>query len=62
MPNRFQEFLETSSIDLENITFIIFDDTDKMIESNFETQIRKILDQIKSLKYAILPISIFIVT
>ncbi|CAF3567560.1 unnamed protein product [Rotaria socialis] len=47
IPNRLQELVETKLIDLQHATFIVLDETDKMIDLGFETQIRQILDIFK---------------
>ncbi|CAF3177856.1 unnamed protein product, partial [Rotaria sp. Silwood2] len=41
--------LEQQLINLHHVTFIVLDDTDKMIDLGFETQIRKFLDNFKSI-------------
>ncbi|CAF5200347.1 unnamed protein product, partial [Rotaria magnacalcarata] len=47
IPNRLQELVERKLIDLHHTTFIVLDETDKMIDLGFETQIRQILDIFK---------------
>ncbi|CAF1138893.1 unnamed protein product [Rotaria sordida] len=50
LPNRLYDILEQKLIDLHHITFIVLNETDKMIDLGFEMQIRKILDNFKSIK------------
>lgn len=45
-PGRLNDFLEQGSINLHQISFMVFDEADRMLDMGFEPQIRKILAKI----------------
>ncbi|CAF4870403.1 unnamed protein product, partial [Rotaria sp. Silwood1] len=47
--NRLNDLLEQQLINIHHVTFIVLDDIDKMIDLGLETQIRKFLDNFKTI-------------
>ncbi|RWS24781.1 putative ATP-dependent RNA helicase DDX5-like protein [Leptotrombidium deliense] len=47
-PGRLIDFLETGVISLTNISYLVLDEADRMLDMGFEPQIRKIVSQIPS--------------
>lgn len=45
-PGRLIDFVEENSITLQNITYLVLDEADRMLDMGFEPQIRKIVDKI----------------
>lgn len=45
-PGRLIDFVEEGSITLQNISYLVLDEADRMLDMGFEPQIRKIVDQI----------------
>ena len=50
VPHRLYGLLEAQSINLDHDIFIVLDQMDRMLDLDFETQIRNILDNFKSIK------------
>jgi ATP-dependent RNA helicase DDX5/DBP2 len=45
-PGRLNDFLEAGQVQLNQISFLVFDEADRMLDMGFEPQIRKILARI----------------
>lgn len=45
-PGRLIDFVEEGSISLQNITYLVLDEADRMLDMGFEPQIRKIVEKI----------------
>ncbi|XP_063707674.1 ATP-dependent RNA helicase p62-like, partial [Culicoides brevitarsis] len=46
-PGRLIDFLESGVISLEQVTYLVLDEADRMLDMGFEPQIRKILSQVR---------------
>jgi len=46
-PGRLLDFLESQTTNLHRVTYLVFDEADRMLDMGFEPQIRKIVDQIR---------------
>ncbi|XP_055617876.1 uncharacterized protein LOC129763119 [Toxorhynchites rutilus septentrionalis] len=46
-PGRLIDFLETGTVTLQRVTYLVLDEADRMLDMGFEPQIRKILEQIR---------------
>jgi len=46
-PGRLLDFLQTRELSLEDTTYLVLDEADRMLDMGFEPQIRKILSQIR---------------
>jgi ATP-dependent RNA helicase DDX5/DBP2 len=44
-PGRLIDFMESGSITLKKITFLVLDEADRMLDMGFGVQIRKIISQ-----------------
>lgn len=42
-PVRLSDLIQTNAIDVTTITYVVFDETDRMLNRGFEPQIRKIM-------------------
>jgi UPI00016E021A related cluster len=47
-PGRLNDFLESGIITLSNVSYLVLDEADRMLDMGFEPQIRKIVSQIPS--------------
>lgn len=47
-PGRLNDFLESGIVSLSNISFLVLDEADRMLDMGFEPQIRKIIGQIQA--------------
>ena len=45
-PGRLLDFLQTRELSLEDTTYLVLDEADRMLDMGFEPQIRKILSQV----------------
>ena len=46
-PGRLIDFLESRTISLKRVTYLVLDEADRMLDMGFEPQIRKILSQVR---------------
>ncbi|CDI79296.1 DEAD/DEAH box helicase, putative [Eimeria acervulina] len=46
-PGRLLDLLDASAADLSNVSFVVLDEADRMMDMGFEPQIRKVLSQIR---------------
>ena len=46
-PGRLLDFLESGTTNLKRVTYLVFDEADRMLDMGFEPQIRKIVSQIR---------------
>lgn len=46
-PGRLIDFLESNTVNLQRVTYLVLDEADRMLDMGFEIQIRKILSQIR---------------
>ena len=42
-PGRLNDFLESRQVQLQQVSYLVFDEADRMLDMGFEPQIRKIL-------------------
>lgn len=47
-PGRLLDFLEAGVINLRRVTYLVFDEADRMLDMGFEPQIRRIMSQVRS--------------
>lgn len=45
-PGRLIDFVEEGSITLQNISYLVLDEADRMLDMGFEPQIRKIVERV----------------
>ena len=46
-PGRINDFVESGDMKLDNVSFVVMDEADRMLDMGFEPQIRQILSQIR---------------
>lgn len=47
-PGRLIDFLEAGSTNLKNVTFLVLDEADRMLDMGFEVQVRRIESYIRN--------------
>lgn len=47
-PGRLNDFLEVKKVSLRQVTYLVLDEADRMLDMGFEPQIRKIVNEIPS--------------
>ena len=48
-PGRLLDFLQSRELSLEDTTYLVLDEADRMLDMGFEPQIRKILSQVTAM-------------
>ena len=44
-PGRINDFVESGDMKLDNVSFVVMDEADRMLDMGFEPQIRRIVEQ-----------------
>lgn len=53
-PGRLNDFIESGAVNLSNVTYLVLDEADRMLDMGFEPQIRKVIAQIPQTRQTLL--------